>query len=370
MVFLYNIGYTIPLQENMTHSVHPPRPVKKRLSRKTKAAANTALPQKKKASTTRTALIIAAIVLVIAIAVGAFYYLVNVRPYQRVILTVGEENVKTGYFLKRVAASTYGDAATTIDSLTAELIMKQVAPDYGISTPTEEEIDTYLMEQARGTNETITDAEFDTWFEDQLANTGLTEEEYREIVGHIIIANRLEEIVTANVPSTVPQVHLWVINLDSNDTAVSVKARIDGGEDFSTVAKEVSLDETAKENGGDLGWLPTELLSSDISAFVDVLDIGKCSDPFPYVTSSSSTEVVTSYFLSMVSEKSGAMQVTDDQLAALKSKAMNDWLDSQIATTEVTFHGLNGSTTLDSETLSWIDYQVKKLTKKRSTTTP
>jgi hypothetical protein len=108
-----------------------------------------------------------------------------------------------------------------------------------------------------------------------------------------------------------------------------------------------------------------------MSSVIDVLDIGKCSDPFPLVqqASSSSTETVTTYILFMVSEKSSAMQVTDDQLSTLKYNAMMEWLDSQKATTEVTFHGLHDSTSLDSETLNWINYQVQKLIKKRSSTT-
>jgi len=356
----------------MTHSVHPPRPVKKRPSRKTRAAAKTVVPQKKKKSNKKIALIITGIVLVIAIATGLFYYLVDVMPYQRVILTVGEDSVKTGYFLKRVAATSDSDAAAVVDGLTAELIIKQKTVEYGISPATEEEIDTYLHEQARGENETITDADFDVWFKNQLANTGLTAKEYREIIGSTILTQRVQDIVTANVSSIVPQVHLSIIILDTPDAATTAKARIDGGEDFATVAREVSLDTTSKENGGDVGWLPTELLNSEMSVVIDVLDIGKCSDPFPYVSqsSSSSTETATSYFLFLVSEKSTAMQVTDEQLISLKSQAMANWLDSQIATTEVTFHGLNGSTTLDSETLSWIYYQVQKLIKKRSSTTP
>jgi hypothetical protein len=355
----------------MTQSTHPPRPVKKRPSKQTKVAAKTVVSQKKKTSNTRIALIVTAIVLVIAIAAGLFYYVLNVMPYQRVILTVGEDSVKTSYFLKRVAARSDNDASGTLDNLTAELIIKQSAADYGLSPATEEEIDTYLHEQARGENESITDDEFGEWFDNQLVSTGLTAEEYREIIGSTMLAQRVQDIVTANVSSVVPQAHLSIILLDTSDAAIAAKARIDGGEDFAVVAGDVSLDTTSKENGGDLGWLPTELLSSDMSSVIDVLDIGKCSDPFPYVqqSSSSSTGTITTYLLFMVSEKSSAMQVTDDQLSTLKYNAMMDWLDSQKATTKVTFHGLHDSTTMDSETLNWINYQVQKLIKKRSSTT-
>lgn len=41
-------------------------------------------------------------------------------------------------------------------------------------------------------------------------------------------------------------------------TANAVKARLDAGEDFATVAKEVSTDPGSKDKGGDLGEVPSE----------------------------------------------------------------------------------------------------------------
>ena len=351
--------------------IHPPRPIKKRPPRKTKAAAKAAaVPQKKKPRTRRTALIISSVALVVAIAAGAIYYLAGVMPYQRVILTVGSANVKTGYFLKRVVANSTSDPAATLQSLTTELLVQQAAPDYGLVPVTPEDIDTALRDAAKGTNDTITDADFATWLKEQLANSGLTEKEYREIVGRNIQTQRLAEIVSANVQSIVPQVHLWAIILSTNDAAVAAKARIDAGESFSAVASDVSIDATSKANGGDLGWMPPDILSTQLSSTADSLDIGKCSDPVTYVqqNSSSSTGTTTTYVLLMVSEKSAAMQATADQVTMLKNKAMGDWLNARTQTTAVTIHGLNGSTTLDSQTSAWITYQVQKLIKKRPST--
>jgi len=351
--------------------IHPPRPIKKRPPRKTRAMAKAApVPEKKKPKTRRTALIIASVALVVAIAAGLIYYLAAIMPYQRVILTVGTDKVKTGYFLKRVVANSTSDPAATLQSLTTELLVQQAAPDYGLSPVTPEDIDTALRDAAKGTNDTITDTDFAAWLKEQLDNSGLTEKEYREVVGRNIQTQRLYEIVSANVPSVVPQVHLWAIILSTNDAAVAAKARIDAGESFSAVASDVSIDATSKANGGDLGWMPPDILSTQLSSTADSLDIGKCSDPVTYVQqdSSSSTGTTTTYVLMMVTEKSAAMQATDDQVTLLKNKAMSDWLNTQAQTTTVTFHGLNGSTTLDSQTSAWISYQVQKLIKKRPST--
>lgn len=51
-------------------------------------------------------------------------------------------------------------------------------------------------------------------------------------------------------PDTIHTSHILVA---TEDEAKTVKARLDAGEDFAKVAKEVSTDTASKENGGDLG---------------------------------------------------------------------------------------------------------------------
>jgi len=351
-------------------TLHPPRPIKKRPPRKTRASvkAAAALP-KKKASRNRTPFVIAAVALVAVIIAGTVYYLAAVMPYQRVFLTVGKENVNMGYFLKRVVASSSGDPSSTVQQLAAELIIDQDAAQYGLAPVTAADIDTYMRNAAKGTNDTISDTDFATWLKDQLASTGLTEKEYREVMGRAVQAQRLAGIIGQGVQSTVPQVHLWAIVTSTKDAATAAKARIDGGEAFADVAKAVSTSPTAKTDGGDLGWMPPELAGSQLSSTVDSLDISKCSDPVPYTSTDSYGNPTTSYFLLMVTEKSAAMKVTDNQLTMLKNYAMDDWLTSQESTTQVTIHGLNGSKTLDNQTLAWINYKVQQLVKKRPSTT-
>ena len=52
------------------------------------------------------------------------------------------------------------------------------------------------------------------------------------------------------------QIHLAHILVASEDEAKKVKDRLDKGEDFAKVAKEVSTDPGSKDKGGDLGTVP------------------------------------------------------------------------------------------------------------------
>ncbi len=303
-----------------------------------------------------------------------------IMPMQRTILTVGNDKVSTGYLIKRAVANPYGDVTSTLQLLTAELIIKQQAATYGVAPVTDQAIDSYLRGEANSslssntttssmstptTTPTLSDAEYNKWFNEQLANTGLSAKEYREVAGREIQRQRLTNILSADIPPTMPQVHLWAIVYGSNSTALVAKAKIDGGADFVTLA--VAAGQT---NSGDQGWIPLAILPTDLRTAASTLEVGKCSDPVSYVQSSStsSSGTTTSYFLLMISEKSDAMPITADQLTILKNNALTNWLNTQASATKVTFHGLRGSTTLDTQTSTWLNYHVQKLAKKRPST--
>jgi hypothetical protein len=398
-------------------SAHPPKPVKKTPSRAAKKAAQYVITsQPKKTNTKRRNIIaITSIVLVLVLIVGLFYYFINVLPMQTVVLTVNNENVSTGYFLKRVVANPSGDINSTIQLLEVELIVKQRAPAEGVSPITDAAIDDYLRGQASSTlvtnttadtgtttattttevssttpatsttttpvtttattattTATISDAEFNKWLKEQLSNTGLLLKEYREVISREIQRQRLTDITSASIPSSMAQVHLWAIPFNSQSAALAAKVKIDSGTEFSTVANTIA----GQTNGGDQGWLPLSVLPSALNTAASTLEVGKCSDPIAYTqSSSSSSSGTTSYVLLLISEKSDSMPVTPSQLSVLKNNTLNNWLNLQLQSTIITLHNRNGTPvdgmtgTLDNTTLTWLNYQAQKLSSKRPSST-
>ncbi|ARO69354.1 molecular chaperone SurA [Xylella fastidiosa subsp. pauca] len=60
----------------------------------------------------------------------------------------------------------------------------------------------------------------------------------------------------------------------------TLRARIAGGADFQTVARESSEDANNSNQGGDLGWFPSDAFGADFGNHVKALADGNVSEPF------------------------------------------------------------------------------------------
>jgi peptidyl-prolyl cis-trans isomerase SurA len=78
-----------------------------------------------------------------------------------------------------------------------------------------------------------------------------------------------------------------LVRVDDKTSDADAKARIDtlrariaGGADFATVARENSDDLNTKPNGGDLGWFNADTYGPDFGAQMAALQDGQVSQPF------------------------------------------------------------------------------------------
>ena len=378
----------------LVQSVHPPKPVKKTPSRAARMAAQTTSTARPKKTNTkrRNIITIASIALVVIIVAALAYYLIAVTPMQRVIMTVNDENISTGYFLKRVVANPNGaDVTSTLQGMVGEYIIKQQAAANGVAPVTNEAVDAYLRDEANTTlasnaasdsttttttttPATMTDAEFNQWFKTLMNNSGLSAKEYHEIVVHEIQRERLADILGADIPATMTQVNYGAILYGTQSAATAAKAKIDGGADFGAT---VTAATAAGQHAYDQVWEPYAAVDSQLVSAVQTLAVGKCSDPIAYQqsNSTSSSGTTTGYVLLMVHEVKDDVPVTDAQKTILKNNALSNWLSVQLKSATVVIHELNGvevdglTSTMDSLTLAYLDSQVQKLLSKRPSST-
>lgn len=118
--------------------------------------------------------------------------------------------------------------------------------------------------------------------------------------------------------------NVQVMLLGSEEEAQDVIARLESGEDFATLAEELSQHAASKEDGGDLGWLAPDEIYAPLKDFVLNSEAGILSEPMR------DEMVVTEggYWLVKVLDKEDNRQISDDDRNFLMAKALNEWASS------------------------------------------
>lgn len=110
--------------------------------------------------------------------------------------------------------------------------------------------------------------------------------------------------------------------LGSEQEANEVRARLEAGEDFATLAKEFSQHAKSKENGGDFD-ISQGTMGEAFDEFVFGAELGVLSQPIR----DDKQTTTGGYWLVKVSETDSNRQVSDEDRNSLKSDAFNKWVD-------------------------------------------
>lgn len=165
-------------------------------------------------------------------------------------------------------------------------VSQAAATEFGIE-PTEEEIDARLDELVAAQGEGAT-------LEALLGEASTTEEGIRQLSEQLVIQDAIQEEFGTTVDSVsedlvsnelannyidwtvVCAAHILV---ETEDEAAVVLVRLDAGEDFGEVARELSTDVGSGANGGDLGCRSPAGYVPEFAAATMTADIGVVTDP-------------------------------------------------------------------------------------------
>jgi hypothetical protein len=299
--------------------------------------------------------------LVIALAlglVGYWGYNTYVAAWTQPIVKIGNEtignatagNVTKGnvtvvdmrYYVKMLRfyslSSTGNTDATTfpyeglqrIENI--ELVIR-AAPGLGIQvTPDEvtEKINNDMISLAGGGgnstgnitgNITLPQTDLGKIYQQFLNYVRLSDSEYRHYAEAGLITQKLSDQITQSVPTEGKQVHVYAIQVNNEGNATEVENLLKNGEDFATVAAEYSMDNTTKEYGGDLGWVPQGILLSDLDQAAFSLAAGNISQP---ILSSNGY-----YYVIKVAEIDENRPIDEQYRKILASTAFNNWFQEQ-----------------------------------------
>lgn len=250
-------------------------------------------------------------------------------------LRVGDTEYTVKYYTERLrtlveeagAATQQGQPAEALPRLTDQLIIEAIvlrfAGDLG-QTATEEEVNSAIATILQ--LPTVDDPNFQTAFQTELANSGLTEEQYREMVRVTVLQLKVSDQFQAELPATAESVHYRHIIVDAQTVADDLRTQIEGGADFAQLAKEKSLDTQATTDGGDKGWAPKGVFPAECEETVFALEVGKLAT-CPLRS--------TLFVVYQVTETQSDRPIDEVNRPALTEKAVLDWLVEKQATLEI-----------------------------------
>ncbi len=224
--------------------------------------------------------------------VGYGYYDAEIRPLREVMIEVNDTSFTTGYYVKLLDAYTEGQDPSQVyymaDVASRQIIrdelIRQGADSLGISVETQE-------------------------IDEGMEEIDLPDEEvYRDAITAILLSEKLlEDYFGSQLADTMEQAHIQVMLVESKEIADEVRAKIESGQEFSALIEEFSCD---PQVGGDLDWLPQELMSDTLGDIAFSLEPGEISQP----VYDDSTSKSVGYWL---------IQVTDtDEEKGIQAKAM------------------------------------------------
>jgi len=287
-------------------------------------------------------LLLGSVGLIVAIAAGfiAFgYWYAEVRPQNRTVLEADGVKVSFRAMKRRMAyelasAPQFQQAIQLLPEATYSRVLDEItvvtrAGDLGISI-TQEDIDAQLRQEV-GVTPDSDQRVFADRFRAKLDETGLTEAEYRRMVEAEVLSDRIRNKFTSEAPPTVEQAKVEAISTNTVADAQKARERVAAGEDWATVARELSTDLSAPTDGGLEPFAPNGDLNQAYNDWAFENEPGTISDPL------SAQPDQPPFYIVRVVERSD-QPLTDDQKPGYVSRQYNQWLEDTQAKMTIVRH--------------------------------
>jgi parvulin-like peptidyl-prolyl isomerase len=240
-------------------------------------------------------------------------YKERVGPLREVAIEVNDVPFTMEYYVNMF------DAYTTIYSINSTVI--SYYSDYIANMVADYIIQAEVSKQgAKNLDIEVTAEEIDARLEEY---EWPDERVYRDTIRTILLQEELEEYFDSQLPDTMEQAHVQVMLAESEEVADEVITQIEAGGNFTALAEEFSCNSSV---GGDLGWLPEELMPNTLIADAAFnLTMGEISQPIYDGTATKSV----GYWLIEVTDKQGGNITARAML--LGSEAEAEWIKVELA---------------------------------------
>ena len=172
----------------------------------------------------------------------------------------------------------------------------------------------------------INDAGSREKFNQYLQNNQLTIQDLCQQIRAFLFSEAMTERVTASLPTRVEQVHVAHILFAKKQDADAALQKLKSGTDFAVLAKQVSQDEATRDNGGDLGWFPHDVMPPEFEQAAFALKVGEISNVI-------STQLGL-HILKLL-ERDPSRVLTPDLIQGQRQAAYNTWLEGLRANAKI-----------------------------------
>ncbi len=157
---------------------------------------------------------------------------------------------------------------------------------------------------------------FRTW----LSQNGMTLEEYQAMTRSAILTEEMVRRLAVSLPQTLPQIHVRQILVATEAEAQTLRQRLEAGADFAELARAHSLDESTRDQGGDLGFVPLGegVLLPAVEEAVKGLSAGQIAGPIPSPYG---------YYLVQVVEEAAEREVPAEMRQGLTQAHFQKWVE-------------------------------------------
>jgi len=251
-------------------------------------------------------LVVAAALGIIGAGVYNKWYIPEYKPLREIVIEVNDTKFDMGYYIKMLKLYAGGSSMEQLYGMTDEVV-KII------------ERNELVRQEAAKLGFSVSDEEVDEKLNSYNPPLG---KDYRDVVRAQLLADKLSsEYFDKQVPTSVEQRHILAMFLESESQANEVGAKLEAGEDFATLAGELSLDSVCKAKKGDLGWRPKSILpwllgTPVVEEYVFSGKAGALSQP---ILDENKIKMV-GYWLIKVSERDEAAKMAKVKLMLLGSE--------------------------------------------------
>jgi hypothetical protein len=232
-----------------------------------------------------------------------------------------------------------GGLAAVSSLLVREEIVRRFAGEMDV-TATDDEI---TEEIASRLGITADDESFDVVFRQELARTGISEADYRQMAKAAVLNRKLGEKFLSELPESADSVHYRQIEVSTEETAREMREEIEGGGDFAALAAENSLDPETKDKGGDVGWVPRGVMGAQMDELLFALEPGGIA----IIPAGGSVLVIE------MLEKDDAHPVEENQKTPLAASRLDDWVKEKTRSLSVVNRVDPNSGERDLDRITW-----------------